>query len=87
MTKAALKKRIVDLVARRTDQYLLHEVYSILAAETNSDSLRERLVVAVKEGEADIAAGRKMGFATFEKRIEDSLRRKIALRQPRRRRA
>lgn len=87
MTKAALKKRIVDLVARRTDQYLLHEVYSILAAETNSDSLRERLVAAVNEGEADLSAGRSMGYATFEKRIKVSLRRKIAARQPRRKRA
>jgi hypothetical protein len=87
MTKADLRKRIVGLVRRRSDPYLLNEIYAMLAAETNASSIKARLVAAVMEGEAEIAAGRSIGLQTFERRIKGSLRRKIAARRPRRKRA
>jgi len=80
MTNEALKKRIIELLGRKTERYLLTEVHDMLASGTSGKALKARLEAAVLAGEADIAHGRTMDLATFEKRIKASLRSKIAAR-------
>ena len=78
MTSLALRKRIISLLNRRNDLYLLQEVHDLLAAETSADALQKRMETAVLVGEQDITAGRTMNLTTFEKRISTSLQKRIA---------
>ncbi|MBL0128984.1 MAG: hypothetical protein IPP83_16395 [Flavobacteriales bacterium] len=78
MTSLALRKRIISLLNRRSDPYLLQEVHDLLAGEISADALQKRMEAGVLAGEADIVAGRTMGLAAFEKRIGASLRGKVA---------
>ena len=87
MTNAILKKRIMSLLERRSDPYLLAEVHDILASQTTTKALRLRLAKSVQEGEKDLKAGRSMDLETFEKRLKGSLRAKIAAQAKGRKRA
>ena len=87
MTSAMLKKRIISLLDRRSDPHLLNQIHDMLANESSASAMKERMVAAVQAGEGDITEGRSMSLALFEKRIKSSLRAKIALRAPGRKRA
>ena len=87
MTSATLKKRIMSLLERRSDPYLLAEVHDMLLSQTTTKALRSRLAMSVEEGETDLKAGRSMDLETFEKRLKGSLRTKIAAQSKGRKRA